>query len=79
MRIIYNTVSALDFEDEENRKIVECLYENDANILNTAHELGISRNRLYIKIRKYKLWPIIFHLRKERRQRVALQKKGIII
>lgn len=76
MRIAYTNKTCLRIDDDEMRTIVGAIFDNQANIMQTAHELGISRNNLYDKIRLYKLWPIIIHLRKEKRRKLDLAKKS---
>ena len=40
-------------EDAEMQAILSCLEENDYNRTKTARELGISRNTLWRKMKKY--------------------------
>jgi hypothetical protein len=58
--------SPLGLAKDPKALLAESLVENDGNLLQTAHDIGVSRMTVYRAIRRWELWPLVNKIRRER-------------
>lgn len=62
-------------EEEAKLEIAKQVIAADGNLLHAAHAMGYSRENLYIRIKRHKLWPLVNKIRADRIDRVKQEKK----